>query len=86
MNRIENPLDTAIRQLEEHPENTTLEIALKLAAAIPVVAIGDAIREHFLNRSRYERVRNTLIIFQAEFEALQKQWAGDRARLDGNSS
>jgi len=56
MNRIDNPLDVAIAQLAENPENTTLEIALKLATAIPAVAIADAIRDHFLNRRRFERV------------------------------
>jgi len=86
MNRIDNPLDVAIKQLEEKPENTTVEIAFKLATAIPVVAVVDSIREHFLNRSRYERVRDTLVIFQGEFEALHKESASDRQRLDAMSN
>jgi hypothetical protein len=85
MNRIDNPLDVAISQLAENPENTTLEIALKIAVAIPAVAIADAIREHFLNRRRFERVKETLVVFQAEFEALQNESVTDRQRLDAIS-
>jgi hypothetical protein len=85
MDRIDNPLDVAMSQLAENPENTALEIALKIAVAIPAVAIVDAIREHFLNRRRFERVKETLVVFQAEFEALQNESAKDRQRLDAIS-
>jgi hypothetical protein len=85
MDRIDNPLDVAMSQLAENPENTTIEIALKIAAAIPAVAIVDTIREHFLNRRRFERVKETLVVFQAEFEALQKESAKDRQRFDAIS-
>lgn len=85
MDRIDNPLDVAISQLAENPENTTLEIALKIAVAIPAVAIAEAIREHFLNRRRFERVKETLVVFQAEFGALQNECARDRQRLDAIS-
>ncbi len=85
MDRIDNPLDAAISQLAENPENTTLEIALKIATAIPAVTIADAIREHFLNRRRFERVKETLVVFQTEFEGLQNEYARDRQRLDAIS-
>jgi hypothetical protein len=86
MGRIDDPLDVAIKQLEESPENATLEVAFKLATAIPAVAIADAIREHFLNHKRYKRVIGTLIVFQAELEALKNEGAGDRRRLDAIST
>lgn len=82
MERIDNPLDVAISHLSESPENTTSEIILKISTVIPVVAISDAIREHFLNRRRFERITETLVVFQAEFEALQNRSNGDRQRLD----
>ena len=85
MDRIDNPLDVAISQLAENPENTTLEIALKIAIAIPAVAIADAIREHFLNRRRFERIKETLVVFQTEFDALQNECTRDRQRLDAIS-
>jgi len=53
-----------------------------LAAAIPVVAIADSLREHFLNRNRYERIVETFQVFKSEIEAMEKECAGDRERLD----
>jgi hypothetical protein len=81
MDRIDKPLDVAIRLLGDNPESTPLEITLKLAAAIPVVAIADSLHEHFLNRNRFERIQQALLVFKSEIEALDKECAGDREKL-----
>lgn len=85
MDHIDNRLDVAIAQLAES-HDTPLEIIQKLAAAIPVLAIADALAEHFLNRNRYERIVETFLIFQAEIEALKKECVGDRQRLEAVSN
>lgn len=47
-----------------------------------MVAIADSLREHFLNRNRYERIVETFQVFKSEIEAMEKECAGDRERLD----
>jgi hypothetical protein len=86
MNRIDNPLDVSISQLDDNPESTPLEITLKLATIIPLVAVTDTLREHFLNHKRFERIKETFLVFQAELEALQKEYAGNQQALDAQSN
>jgi hypothetical protein len=71
--------------LEDTPENTALEIATKVAGVIPAVAIVGAIREHFLNRRRIERVSETFVVFQTQYVASQKECAGNRERFNALS-
>jgi hypothetical protein len=85
MDRIDNPLDVAIRQLQENSESTPLVIALKLSTAIPGLAIADSIWEHFSTNKRIERVNEVLIAFKRELEALQNSYNEDKQRLDAIS-
>jgi hypothetical protein len=78
--RIDNPLDAAMSQLEENPENSTLEIVAKLATLVPLLAPLDALRDHFSTRNRINRIYEVLSVFQSEYEALRMECAQEKAR------
>jgi len=81
MDKIDNPLDVAMRQLQENPESTPLVIALKLVAALPGLSVADSLWEHFSTSKRIERVYEVLIALVRELEALQASYVGDKQTL-----
>jgi hypothetical protein len=92
MDRIDNRLDVAIRQLQENPESTVLAITLKLAAALPDLAVPglsvpglalvDSLLEHFSTNKRIERIHEVLFVLKDELQALQSQYIGDKQTLE----
>jgi hypothetical protein len=86
MDRIDNSLDVAIRQLQENPESTPLVITLKLLTALPGLAVADSIWEHFSTNKRIERIHEVLVALKQELEALQAYYVGDEQTLGAISN
>lgn len=81
MKRIDEPLDAAMSELEENPENTPLEIVVQMATLAPFFAPLAALREHFSTRNRINRIYEVLSVFKSEHEALPSELAHEKATL-----
>jgi hypothetical protein len=79
MKRIDSPRDVAITQYEAEPEDTTLEIILKIARAVsPKLALVAALRDHFSAKTRHERIRQVFLAFNSSFESIEKESAQNK--------
>ena len=88
MDRIDDRLDVAMKELLSKPENAPFEIAIRLGGAMcgPIGVVGgelfNSVFEHFSTAKRIDRMRDFLTVLKARFQALEDQTVRDRERLE----